>query len=285
MLPASHSSFEHRLQEMSFFHGSVAGLDRVLEEASMASNQRSFTANGHSIRQLKDRASKLKAQCGFKHHEALDEVARNIGYQSWTAVMSEPADPKRDEFFRQTYQLNDQGLPEYREFLATRGRADCPDAFRQYLVEEYVNYQLLGFHRCELSHDPGDPDQLAQQLAIQAGFHGPTALLPHSLSEELLQRLIGHGRLRLVGERKGDSLVPFLFCVIRITHSLLLRDNPHTEELTITLDKLNSATEYYSLWSEMELISRRTRVRFTRPTLETIFQESAQISIHLADSE
>ena len=41
----------------------------------MANHRGQFTANGHSIRFLKDRALALKAERHCAHHEALNEVA------------------------------------------------------------------------------------------------------------------------------------------------------------------------------------------------------------------
>jgi hypothetical protein len=165
--------------------------------------------------------------------------------------------------------------------------SDSPDAFRQYLVEEYVQYRLLGFHQYELSYDPGDADELARRLAIQASLHGRQVLLPQFLSEELLQRLIGHEHRRRSesAERNSGSLVPVVCCVFHLRHALLLKDDPTTEQFTMSVDELAIATSYYYLWLEMELITRHTRVKFTPPTLETIFEPTAVVSVRLADLE
>jgi len=86
----------------------------------MAHYRNQFTANGHSIRFLKDRALSLKSERHCAHHEALNEVAREVGYTDWAAIMAELPEPSRDEFFAESLQRNDRTRPDYREFLSRR---------------------------------------------------------------------------------------------------------------------------------------------------------------------
>jgi hypothetical protein len=253
----------------------------------------SFTANGHSIRVLKDRAAKLKAERGCTHNEALDQVARSIGYTSWQAVMAEPSDPKRDEFFSHYYQRNDRSQPEYLAYLASRAITDTPDAFREHLVETYAAFCDLGFDQCALDREPGDPDEFTEQLKAAVDRDGPQALLPQAFSDEMLERLLGHTRLAFVHMRHEGAfslpptrnLAPVFYCVARLTHHRVLQRNPRAAEFQIKLWRVKQATEVYHMRLELEFISRRTRVKVEQPTLETVLVAPEHIGTQVASAK
>jgi len=250
-----------------------------------------FTANGHSIRLLKDRASALKAERACTHNEALDEVARSIGYSGWTAVMSEPADPDRDEFFKSvTSNSTIEGRPEYREFLSDRRIEDTPDAFRQFLVDDYTHFKSLGFHRYQLNRECGDPRELIASLGKAVELQGPTALLPQHLSDEFLERLIGHGRLAFahMGHEKGlplpptHNLDPLIYCIIAIMDHQKRERNPRASRFHVKFREMFEATNNYLMRLELEFLSRCTKVKCDQPTLATVLVASDHVSFRLA---
>lgn len=42
----------------------------------------------HTIEWLKRQAKSLKKEKGIPHHEALDTIAKNMGYDSWTHLLT-----------------------------------------------------------------------------------------------------------------------------------------------------------------------------------------------------
>jgi hypothetical protein len=249
-----------------------------------------FTANGHSIRLLKDRAASLKAERGCTHNEALDEIARSIGYPGWTAVMSEPADADRDEFFGQSLQINDRSRPEYREFLSDRRIEDSPDAFRQFLVDDYTHFKDLGFHRYRLTRECGDPAELIENLGKAVALQGPEALLPQCLSDEYLERLVGHGRLAFayMGHAKGlplpptHNLDPLIYCVIAIAHHQKREKNPRASRFHLKDREMFEATDIYLIRLELEFLSRCTKIKCEQPTLATVLVAPESVSFQLS---
>jgi hypothetical protein len=257
------------------------------------SNQSSFTSTGHSIRLLKQRASALKTERGCTHNEALDEVARLIGYPNWMAAMSEPADADRDEFFGRSYERNDRNRPDYREFLTEWSLDDSADAFRKFLVEDYARFKALGFHRYRLDRDAGDPDELLECLKKAVDLHGPEALLPQRLSDELLERLIGHARLARVYLEHvtgpplppTGNLDPIVYCVIHIIHQQKRRRHPRASALRVKLREAMVATETYHMRLELEFLSRRTKVRCDQPTLESVLVPPEAVAFWVSSEE
>lgn len=251
---------------------------------------RQFTANGHSIRFLRDRATALKNEGRLSHHEALQEVARAIGYPEWAGVMAEPVDPARDEFFSESFQLNDRSHPAYLEFLGRRALADSSDAYRQYVVEAYADFCDLGFQNYYLERQPGDPKELGEALHRSTARDGAAALLPQNISVELFERLLGHTRLAFVHMDIGRScglpptghLGPITYCVVRITDHLRTASNPRTTGFKIRMPTLQKSCETYAMRLELEFLSRRTRFKVGQPTLETVLQEDDLVLLSVA---
>ena len=253
----------------------------------MASYTSRFTPNGHSIAALKKRASALKAQHGCTHSQALNEVARAIGYSDWQAVASEEADEVRDEFFSESLQLKDRNRPDYEKFLAEHRLQDSPDAFRQFLVADYAWFKALGFDQYRLGA-PGDADELLQHLGRLAA-KGAETLLPQNLDDVSLERLVGHTRLAFAHMQHTSGLQlpptnhlgPIAICVLSIACHLRQQRHPHAEEFKIKLKEIYDATRNYRVRLELEFLSRRTRVKFEHATLANVLLATESVSVQV----
>jgi hypothetical protein len=259
-------------------------------EHIMSPDHKQFSANGHSIRYLKDRAAALKVERRCSHHEALNEVARTVGYADWATLMAEPANTHRDDFFAESFQRNDRARPEYRAFLEHRDIKDSAEAYRQFVVEDYGHFCALGFEKYTLDRAPGDPKELAECLHRSTARDGAAALLPQNLSDELLERLLGHTRLafahiehgRTLGLPPTDHPAPIFYCIVRITHHQRLQQNPRSSGFKMKTDDIGQAMEAYHLRLELEFLSRRTRIQVQQPTLDSVLDPHGDISISVA---
>lgn len=247
-----------------------------------------YSSQGHSIKSLKAEAVKIKAAGDLTHIESLHHVAREAGYANWDELINQAKDPKRDNFFRGTYQRDDASpaLKElYQTFLSDKKLPDSKDSYRRFTIHLWDGYTKLGMDKLDIGSEILTPEAFILNIRNQIEEMGGNGLLPQNMPDLMLQTLIGATRIMLQDSyvnvsnevRLGYSDV--VINIICVLSSYPFEQDTYEMEGEEVIRRIG----LFSLMAEMEFMSRNTGLSIEQPSIESIFKEDALISFSLPD--
>lgn len=247
-----------------------------------------YSSQGHSIKSLKAEAVKIKAAGDLTHIESLHHVAHEAGYANWDELINQAKDPKRDDFFRGTYQRGDASpaLKElYQTFLSDMKLPDSKDSYRRFTVHQWDGYTKLGMDKLDIGDEILTPDAFFLIISQQIDEMGGNGLLPQNMPDLMLQTLVGASRIILADsyENVADEIKSgYTAAIINIV--CIISSYPFKKDrYELETDELFRRIGLFSLMAEMEFMSRNTGLSVEKPSIDSIFKEDALIGFSLPD--
>lgn len=246
-----------------------------------------YTVCGHSIKQLRNDAKRLRKNDGIRHRDALNRIARELKYSDWDELINQESDPKRDDFIQGMFQdRKDSEITRklYAEFLRHKHLPDSKDAFRQFVLQHWKSYEALGMKNLVLDEQPMHSDVMLEELTIQVKKHGARGLLPQNMGARLLESTILAGRIiNSESEDIPDEIFQGYLATGLLCLTSILSYQQQSPKITLLDNELLDLMGQYYMLAELELMSRRTGLRFTLPDVDHIFQPNAKLGLQFPE--
>ena len=248
-----------------------------------------YTANGYSHKSLRDKAKKFrKNNPNIKSlQQAKNTVAQQIAYSNWKRIESEKIDKKRDSFYREAFSNNNKYKPLYEEHLKRSSKEPSMSEYRMFLVKYYENVEANkteGEHVIKLY----PVESILKEIISRIEAHGVESILPQNLPNYLFEPIIQYFYTFLDDDESGEyeedeeaSMVPNQIIILLLGAQENIKNTSFDGKFEITLDVLINNIKTYYLYLNFEQYSRVMGFKYTKPTLENIFDTGTSLEIDI----
>lgn len=250
---------------------------------SNSHNKAHYTPCGRSFKKLRNDARVLKKISGLTLRQSLDKIARDINYSNWDELANQKHNMERDGFFLFMYKNENSRLmnSEYMRFLNKKSLSDSSDNYRKFICVHWEIKQKAFGVASEKLPTPMNPYLFINEMKLCYNKVGAVCFMPQNMTNEMLQTVTLGAKIILneIESTSDDIGEAFVDTTVLCVHGIRSYQT-NTNYVFSKKELLKNIAVYYRLCG-LDLLSRTSNIKFSLPSIDTIFTENAMLRIKL----
>jgi hypothetical protein len=249
-----------------------------------------FTKNGYSRKSLNSRVASYIKSNKLSRTQARKKVANEINYPSWKLIIHELKnnDAEQNYFFSIGFSDKKRFQYQFEDYLKRHSLKDTLINYRKFLVQEYKIKKAIKRKEPRSLTKEITIESVIKELIFRTDSMGAESLLPQHLPDYLLipmNKSISEwlDKPSLIHEHEDTDFIFMIKSIMNVittikSENIRIKKPSFSGEYKYPQDEFIRDIECYSLSLSIEVLSRDTMIKFTKPTIETIFDPDAEQS-------